>query len=94
MTRTYEVDLEVGPFADPVDVADRLTDAVGEGAPVVAFGANLRTGLVGVTAQVGASSPQGAVVQVMTRLDQAAFQAGVREESTTVRASAEVPAPA
>jgi hypothetical protein len=72
------VDLEIGPFADVVDAAERLTDAVREDAPDVAFGGNLRTGMIAV----------------MYLLGQVVAGANLRTRPTTVRASAEVSVPA
>jgi hypothetical protein len=88
------VDLEIGPFADVEDAAERLTDAVPGDAPDVAFGGNLRTGMVGVSAEVDAESAEEAVIAVMYLLGQVVAGANLRARPTTVRASAEVPVPA
>lgn len=92
MTAAHQVDLEIGPFDDPADAADRLTD-VDHGDAWVAFGANLETGMVGVTAQVGADNPNDAALQVMFWLGQQVFRAGFDDPALvpTVRGSSRVP---
>jgi hypothetical protein len=88
----YEVDLEVGPYPDPVDTAERLTGAVPDDkAPDVAFGANLRTGMVGVSITIEAGSPREAIITAAYVLGRTEAEANIQGTSTTVRASASEP---
>lgn len=92
MRTAFQVDLQIGPFADPADAADRLTDA-DHGDAWVAFGANLETGMVGVTVQAVADTPNDAALQVMYWLGRQVSRAGFDDPSLvpTVRGSSEVP---
>jgi hypothetical protein len=90
----FEVDLEIGPFPYPADIAERLTGAVPEDAPDIAFGANLHTGMVGVSAAVEAESPNAAVLVVMYTLGRTVAGAHIEGMPRTFRASAEAAVPA